>query len=96
MHVPKGEARALESYVVPTGHALSSVQPHHDVKPFVASLIPWSTWYDTVELAQRSPRFRVTHLAPAVRPLLDLRSTADGGLTWYLCHEAGTPDTRTA
>jgi len=81
---------------VPTGHALSSISRSHDVKPFVASKIPWSTWHDTVELAQRSPRFRVTHLAPAVRVLLDLRSTADCGLTWSLCHEAGTPDTRTA
>jgi hypothetical protein len=37
------------------------------IKPSVASLTPWSTWHEAVELAQRSLRFWDTRLAPAVR-----------------------------
>jgi hypothetical protein len=63
MHVLQTRARgALESDVVPTGQSLSSASRSHGGKPFVASLIPWSTWHDTVELAQRYLRFWGTRL----------------------------------
>jgi hypothetical protein len=96
MHVPQKRAcGALKSDIAPPGHSLSA-SCSHDVKPYVASLIPWSTWHDTVEFALRSLRFWGIRHAPAVQALLDLRSTAGGDLTGTLRHEAGTPDTRTA
>jgi hypothetical protein len=58
VHVSQKRARgALESYVAVTERSLSSASRSNGGKPFVASLVPWSTWHETVELAQWSLRF---------------------------------------
>lgn len=78
MHVPQKRAWGTpESYEKRLCRALDIWgNRSHGVKPFVASLTPWSTWHEAVELAQRSLRFWDTRLAPAVRASLDLPRSA--------------------
>jgi len=74
MHVPQKRARGvLESCEKRLCRALDAgVNRSHGIKPFVASLPPWSTSHEAVELAQRPPVCDDTRLAPAVRASLDL------------------------